>query len=791
MTKTKPERRSALAGRGRPLSRWRQMGSWWTRVLETDGLWVVVLLVVGSWALAPSALFAPRLEEGAIATRDVLAPTEILVPDEETTAEQRRRAQDAVLPVYDYDPMAGATLDDQLSKLFVEGRDFLSYGGGETAAQPSREIADESASAEQKDENLRVALESASGLKLDAAQARLLREREFSAELEDRVRGLVATLMRAGVVDNKTLFLENRLEGVTLRNLQTGAEVVQLDLYDYRGYPEEVESFVDAEIRRWRGWSASERRALVGFLLANITPNIYFNRTETTSRREAAAESEEQVFRQIRKGQVIVRKGDVINASAVRIWNEMEGRRQSRSQLLPLLGNGLLLVLVALVLWFALRKEQRPREQLPPKLGALLLILVLALVAAKFGVFLSGVLAEAEASPIESQLTYAHAIPFASVALVTSLLFGRSTAMVMAIVFSVLVGRLFEGQAWAVLYSLAGSLAAIYSLDKLKERSAVTRAGLVVATANMVTSLMLTSFEVGERLDAASLGFDLVCSFAGGLLVAATASFAVPVLESLFGVTTDIKLIELSDTNLPLLRRLAFEAPGTFQHSLMVANLAKVGCEAIGSNPILAYTGGLYHDAGKVFRPDYFVENQRGGENRHDKLSPSMSALIVISHVKDGLKLAHEHRLPRPILDAIEQHHGTRVLTYFHRRAQDQKVETGDDVSESDYRYPGPKPQSKVMGVLMFADAVEAASRTLVDPSPAKLRSVLRKILDDCLEDGQLDDTDLTLEDLKKVSAAFLHVLENTYHRRVDYPGFDFNPEAKGRLRVVDGGGRG
>jgi hypothetical protein len=765
------------------------MASGWSKVLEIDGLWVVVLLTVGSWTLAPSALFAPSLEEGAIATRDVLAPTEILVPDELTTAEQRRRAREAVLPVYDFDPTAASSLDEQLARLFVEGRDYLSYGSDGPAVQPAPKQGGEAPSREQQVDNLRVALESASSLRIDAAQAGVLRDEGFAAELEDRVRGLVSSLMHTGVVGDKARLLENRLEGVTLRNLQRSTEQVELDLYNYRGYPDEVESFIDSEIRRWRGWSPAERGTMVDLLVASITPNIYFNRTETTSRREAAAEAEQQVFRQIRKGQVIVRKGDVIDAAAVRIWNEMEGRRESRSQLLPLLGNGLLLVLVAFVSWLALRKEQRPREQVPPRLGGVLLVLVLALVATKFGTFLATELSEAETSPIESPLTYAHAIPFAAVALVCSLLFGRSTALLTAVLYSVLVGRLFEGQAtWAVLYSLGGSLAAIYSLDKLKERSAVTRAGLMVGLANMVISLMLTSFFPGEGFDAAQLGFDLVCSLAGGLLVAATASFVVPVLESLLSVTTDIKLIELSDTNLPLLRRLAFEAPGTFQHSLMVANLAKVGCEAIGSNPVLAYTGGLYHDVGKVFRPDYFVENQRGGENRHDKLSPSMSALIVISHVKDGFKLARQHRLPRPILDAIEQHHGTRVLTYFHKRAQDQAGGAGDEVSASDYRYAGPKPKSKVMGVLMYADAVEAASRTLIDPSPAKLRSVLRKILDDCVEDGQLDDTDLTLEDLKKVSDAFLHVLENIYHRRVDYPGFDFNAEGPKRLRVVDGG---
>jgi cyclic-di-AMP phosphodiesterase PgpH len=259
------------------------------------------------------------------------------------------------------------------------------------------------------------------------------------------------------------------------------------------------------------------------------------------------------------------------------------------------------------------------------------------------------------------------------------------------------------------------------------------------------------------------------------VLSGAVAISFIPVLESVFSLTTGIKLVELADTNLPLLRRLAFEAPGTFQHSLMVANLTKAGCEAIGADPVLAYTGALYHDVGKIYRPEYFIENQRPGQNRHDKLLPSMSALIIVNHVKDGLELARGHHLPEPILDAIAEHHGTRLLSYFYNRAKERHDPQSGELSEENYRYPGPRPRSKVMGVLMLADAVEAACRTLEDPSPARLRSVIKAITEDCLRDGQMDETDLTLGDLSRVAEAFQRVLTHIHHRRLDYPGFDFN----------------
>jgi putative nucleotidyltransferase with HDIG domain len=273
-----------------------------------------------------------------------------------------------------------------------------------------------------------------------------------------------------------------------------------------------------------------------------------------------------------------------------------------------------------------------------------------------------------------------------------------------------------------VVYAFSGALAAIFALDRyeFRQRLVMPRVGLVVGGVNV--ALVVIFYALTGALDrgAAQLGFDVVCAFAGGLLAAAVASFAVPILEAVLAIATDIKLVELSNTNLPLLRRLAFEAPGTFQHSLMVANLTKEGCEAIGADPVLAYTGALYHDVGKVFRAEYFIENQRPGQNRHDRLVPSMSALILINHVKEGVELARQHHLPRAVLDAIEQHHGTRLIHYFYNRAREQCAPGAADVSEEKYRYPGPKPQSKVMGVLMLADGVEAASRTLADPTPAR-----------------------------------------------------------------------
>jgi putative nucleotidyltransferase with HDIG domain len=251
-------------------------------------------------------------------------------------------------------------------------------------------------------------------------------------------------------------------------------------------------------------------------------------------------------------------------------------------------------------------------------------------------------------------------------------------------------------------------------------------------------------------------------------------SFLLPILENLFGITTDIKLLELSDQNLPMLKRLSLEAPGTYQHSLSVANLAEAGAEAVGANSLLLRVSAYYHDIGKLLKPDYFVENQRG-HNPHDSIAPSMSALVIQNHIKGGLEMAANARLPLPVRQAIATHHGTKQIRYFYNKAKEAADPSMGEVRESDYRYPGPKPHTKELGVLLLADAVEAAARTLESPSPPKIQAMINRIFDDALEDGQLDDCDLTFSELDKIASAFLWVLTNMYHHRIDYPGFDFN----------------
>jgi hypothetical protein len=331
------------------------------------------------------------------------------------------------------------------------------------------------------------------------------------------------------------------------------------------------------------------------------------------------------------------------------------------------------------------------------------------------------------------------------------------------------------------LISCAG---AIYGIGRYRERQSVTLAGLFVGVVNAVMVLALVAY-AEQAFTLKTVGLAIGCGFAGGLLSAIFAAGGLPINESFFGILTDVKLLELSNADLPVLGQLALRAPGTNQHSHAVGQLAEDACRAVGANPLLARIGALYHDIGKVAAPEYFVENQQG-ENPHDHLRPSQSARIITSHVTYGVKLAKEINLPKKIADFIPQHHGTRTLHFFLRKAENQ-AKPGEKIDENDFRYPGPKPQFKEAAIMMLADSCEAAARSLARPDPENLRAIVLKIVDAIISDGQLDECDLTLQEITTIREAIMGALTAIYHARIDYPGFN-PPKATGPLATLPAG---
>jgi hypothetical protein len=368
-----------------------------------------------------------------------------------------------------------------------------------------------------------------------------------------------------------------------------------------------------------------------------------------------------------------------------------------------------------------------------------------------------------------------YAIPLAAGSMLAGLLIDTHTAIVFTVISSLLAGLWLNNPLYS-LFTFVGGITAAFSVIRCKRRSAIWRAGIFVSLVSMATSLMIILLR--ERFLGIETPVILGVAFANGIIVAMLVSAFLPLFEYFFKITTDISLLELLDLNHPLMRELLVEAPGTYHHSIVVGNLVESAAEAVGVNPLLARVGAYYHDIGKIKMPEYFIENQVIPVSKHDRLAPRMSSLILISHVKEGVELAKKHKLPQPVIDIIQQHHGTSIQTYFYEKAKEMhERDPSVPVSEEDFRYPGPKPKTRVAALILMADAVEAASRVLTDPTPSRVSALVERIINHCFIDGQLDECELTLKDIREIKVYFVYLLTSMYHRRIDYPGFEIKDE--------------
>ena len=428
-----------------------------------------------------------------------------------------------------------------------------------------------------------------------------------------------------------------------------------------------------------------------------------------------------------------------------------------------------------LIQWYLLRPSRTSEAWRRQSFAMVGIVIVGHLALARVAFFVARVFSEQiVAAPFSNTTSYFYAVPFAGVAVLILLLEHTPTALLASALFAIALG-VMTGNLQLAVFCLLSCLAAILGLFQYKRRTALFALGLLVGSVNFVTVLAIDLL-AGRYFPPSTFSFDLLCAFLGGASVSIVVSFLLPALEALFHRTTDIRLLELVNNNVPVLRQLALEAPGTYHHSVVVGSLSEAAAEAIGANAVFCRTAAMYHDIGKLTKVNYFVENQIGG-NKHDNLSPRMSALIIASHVKEGIEMGKEIDLPQEIVDVIPQHHGTKLITYFYQKAKEHQDPALGEVTEEEFRYPGPKPQSKEAGIIMIADAVEAASRTLDEPSPARLKGMIRQIIDYIFLDGQLNECDLTLRDLEKIAQSFLRALMGIHHQRVSYPGFDFEKQ--------------
>ncbi len=490
-----------------------------------------------------------------------------------------------------------------------------------------------------------------------------------------------------------------------------------------------------------------------------IIPNYIYDANATEQLRQESAESVEPVL--IREGQLLVKEGEMINHE---IYEQLRivGLLDDSFNVFPYVGLAILIGLIISMLSYYVSEAQTSVQKNNSHLLMFTLVFIVTIVIMKITSMFEG---------LEIQ-GIGFVVPVSVGAMLITLLIHTRLALFTGIMFAVIGSIMFNNETVGTFhfsygfYILFSSFAGAYFLSKSNQLSRILRAGLFVSIVNMVAVVALLFmktvqsgwFEVGMHV-----GF----AFLSGFVAAVLTIGLLPFFEAGFGILSTSRLIELSSPNQPLLRKILVEAPGTYHHSVIVGNLAEAACESIGENGLLARVGSYYHDLGKTKRPHFFIENQMKMENPHDKISPQLSRTIIIAHPYDGADLLREFKMPKEIIDIAQQHHGTTLLKYFYHKAN---KDSDQVIPESQFRYPGPKAQTKVSAIVGISDSVEAAVRTIQKPTPDKIEALVRKIIQDKLEDGQFDESDLTLKELDRVAVSICETLKGTFHQRIEYP---------------------
>jgi putative nucleotidyltransferase with HDIG domain len=470
---------------------------------------------------------------------------------------------------------------------------------------------------------------------------------------------------------------------------------------------------------------------------------------------------------------VLIRAGELVRPELVPLLDAIRQHHLTQKEPKRLLGLLVLVTLVFVALYRTAMNESGVRLSQRRAYWVAATAVAIQMILVRVGMFSAAVLStRSETNWFGDGLIFQFAIPFAAASLVVAVLVGSRLGLVVALLTALLAGLLSPLGITMAGYAVAGGMTAVFSVQRYRSRNAITLASVAVASVNTIVGIaaLLSSDYDMTWQTAVKVA---IAGATGGLVTAAVASFGTPIYESVFGILTDIKLLELSNAELPLLRQLAIQTPGTNHHSFVVGSLAEAAAKAIGANALLARVGCLYHDIGKLAAPKMYIENQHGAANPHDRVSPRDSVRIITGHVRRGLQLAEEANLPQQIVDFIPQHHGTRVLAYFYHKAKSQAETEGQTIDIEDFRYPGPKPQSKEAAILMLADGSEAAVRSLDEPTPENISAIVRKIVDSVVADGQLDECDVTFREIALIRDSLINALEGMYHHRISYPGFN------------------
>lgn len=672
----------------------------------------VVLTFLMSVELFPRSV---NLTAGQPSPSTIKAPQTVTFEDTVKTNEARRQAAAEVPRHYDFDPQVVPAVIEDVHVVLDALIDTVSYEEMERAERMQRIR-----------QNVPFTLPN-----------------EVVGALADGTRDSLEVVKRdlTTMIERAMQRGEEREHGVTSENLA------------------EVKRQLHEDIRN-AGWSNAYEMLARGLVDEYVRPNGFYNAQLTEQLQKAAMDQVAPVQITVKKEEKIIGEGEIVTAEHLAKLQAV-GLLQPPLPFKSVIGVALMVLLLCGVVLFYIYRQHR--EVYRSSFHYLYLIGIIVVTVFLLGKIIVAV--QVTQWPEFGDLM-GYGVPVAMAGMLIAILIDSRLAVVVVAVMAALLGIMTGNDFRFALVGLIGGVAGVYSVSKLSQRTDLVRAGLFVAAVNIVAILavgLITNLSLGLLLTSS-----LVLGTVNGLLSSVLANGALPFLESTFRITSAVKLLELANPSQPLLRQLLLEAPGTYHHSIIVGNLAEAAAEAVNGDAVTVRVGAYYHDIGKVRRPYFFIENQMSGENPHDKISPGLSTLILTSHVKDGVEMAREHKLPAKIIDIIEQHHGTSIINYFYHKALEE--DDKDVVKAEDFRYEGPKPQTREAAIVMLADAVEAACRSLSEPTPGKIEGLVRKIVKAKLDDGQLEECDLNFKDLNRISQAFVRVLTGIFHHRIEYP---------------------
>lgn len=746
----------------------------WYQAERLKWLILLFLSLIMSVLIFPNILHKTKTYSlGDVADRDIKASRNFLFENKELTEKNMEKALKEVLSVYDFDRSA-SNLIPRIKEAFLAGREYIAD------IQPGIDK-QQIGSSDEGNNSPNIAAEAYSRIRnrffnilevhQDEKMFDSLMTVGFSAQMERVILLSVTEVFKRGVVGNRPM-LKNQIKrgGIILHEIDSKREVPVTDLnrfYNIEGAKASIESKGKALIKDMRGADSAK----VSIMLAQslVKPNLTFNQRETEARKDLARKSVKPTYYKIKKGEMLVREGELIDSNHLL---KLSGQTRSQSGVETFARVPAMTVLIGF-LFLAMYMVGFQGTKAFGGDGKGLLFISMTLFGVFVSVWIYNFIAEEVARGFDFFTVRAllFAMPVACGAMLISIFLGIGVAVTFSLAISVLATLLTGSQVEFFIYFFINNLVAAYGVRPCTERGVLIKTGLMVGLVNIVMSLAIVMIygplHTLEPLLAAASGF------LGGILAGVIATGILPLIEMAFGLTTDIKLLELANLDQPLFRDFRVRSPGSYHHSLIIGNMVEATAKAVQANPLLARVSAYYHDIGKIKKPLYFIENQRGAENRHEKLEPSMSSLVLISHVKDGVELAQKHKLGQEIIDIIQQHHGTSLISFFYHKAKERMLQKGDrstEIEEENFRYPGPKPQTKEAGLVMLADMVEAASRAQKDPTPARVQGLVQTIINKAFSDGQLDECELTLKDLHEIAKSFNTTLSGVFHHRVQYP---------------------